>query len=294
MYRLVYRNFGDHESLVVNHTVGTEDGSAAPRWYEVRNPGASPVIYQQGTYAPDASFRWMGSMAMDGHGNIALGYSKSSSTMYPSIGITGRLAGDPLGTMGAEDVWFAGGGSQVASSSRWGDYSTMSIDPVDDCTFWYTQEYYAETGELRLQDADRRLPVCELHGRPFRNARGHGDGRLGPPRGRDRDGGAAFPCDRRVRDDDRRCRALPVLDAAGRHLRRHGLEVRLHAVDGRRRRRSPPEQTPSRTSRSRRAPTSLVNGTVKDGSGHGWPLYARLVVSGPERITRARRCSPTR
>ncbi len=83
MYRLVYRNFGDHESLVVNHTVGTRDGSAALRWYEVRSPGDAPVVYQQGTYAPDASYRWMGSIAMDGNGNIALGYSKSSSTMYP-------------------------------------------------------------------------------------------------------------------------------------------------------------------------------------------------------------------
>ena len=90
----------------------------------------------------------MGSMAMDGNGNIALGYSKSSATAYPSIAVTGRLAGDPLGTMGAEDVFVAGGGSQVNSSSRWGDYSTMSIDPVDDCTFWYTQQYYAETASF--------------------------------------------------------------------------------------------------------------------------------------------------
>ena len=80
MYRLAYRNFGDHESLVVNHTVGTEAGSAAVRWYEIRNPGDAPTIYQQGTYAPDASFRWMGSIAMDRNGNIALGYSKSSPT----------------------------------------------------------------------------------------------------------------------------------------------------------------------------------------------------------------------
>ena len=93
MYRLAYRNFGDHESLVANHTVGTEAGSAAVRWYEIRSPGDAPVVYQQGTYAPDASFRWMGSIAMDGNGNIALGYSKSSAAMYPSIGITGPPRG---------------------------------------------------------------------------------------------------------------------------------------------------------------------------------------------------------
>src|SRR6185503_10319230 len=124
-------------------TVGAPGASAAPRWYEIRNPGDSPVVYQQGTYAPDGDFRWMGSIAMDGNGNMALGYSKSSATTYPSIGITGRLAGDALGTMGAEEIWFEGAGSQIESGNRWGDYSTMSIDPVDDCTFWYTQEYYA-------------------------------------------------------------------------------------------------------------------------------------------------------
>jgi hypothetical protein len=99
---------------------------------------------------------------MDGNGNIALGYSISSSQMYPSIGITGRLAGDPLGLMGAEDVWFAGGGSQENSSSRWGDYSTMSIDPTDDCTFWYTQEYYAETGgfDFKTRIGAFRFPSC--------------------------------------------------------------------------------------------------------------------------------------
>jgi hypothetical protein len=104
----------------------------------------------------------MGSIAMDGNGNVAMGYSKSSATTYPSIAITGRLAGDPLGTMGAEDVWLAGGGSQFGSSSRWGDYSTMSIDPVDDCTFWYTQEYYQETGsfDFKTRVGSFRFPAA--------------------------------------------------------------------------------------------------------------------------------------
>ena len=132
------------------------------RWYEIRSPGDAPVIYQQGTYAPDSSFRWMGSIAMDRNGDIALGYSKSSSSMHPAIAITGRLAGDPLGLMGGEDVWYAGAGSQTDSSSRWGDYSTMSIDPVDDCTFWYTQEYYASTGgfDFKTRIGSFQFPSC--------------------------------------------------------------------------------------------------------------------------------------
>jgi hypothetical protein len=100
MYRIQYRNFGDHESLVVNHTVDV-DGTdhAGIRWYEVRDPNGSPFIYQQGTFAPDADHRWMGSVAMDGVGNMALGYSVSSSTTYPSIRYTARLSTDPLGTI---------------------------------------------------------------------------------------------------------------------------------------------------------------------------------------------------
>src|SRR5439155_22212776 len=98
MNRLQYRRFGDHETLVVNHTVNVGNNIAGVRWYEVRNP-LSPVLYQSGTFAPDGSSsgatnRWMASAAMDGSGNLAVGYSASSSTLYPSIRYTGRLAGD--------------------------------------------------------------------------------------------------------------------------------------------------------------------------------------------------------
>ena len=149
MMHLWYRNFGGHESLVVNHTVnvGTINDHAGVRWYEIRGGTvnttlADASIYQQGTYAPDSENRWMGSMAMDGAGNIAIGYSVSSSTVYPSIRYTGRLADDPLGTLPqAEEQIIAGSGYQSHSHARWGDYSAMSVDPVDDCTFWYTQEY---------------------------------------------------------------------------------------------------------------------------------------------------------
>ncbi len=147
MYRLAYRNFGTHESLVVNHTVNAGGNLAGVRWYEVRDPGGTPVIYQQGTYAPDAHHRWMGSIAMDRQGNMALGYSVSSSSVYPSVRYTGRLASDPLGTMPqGEASLVVGSGYQTSAYNRWGDYSMLSIDPLDDCTFWYTQEYMATSG----------------------------------------------------------------------------------------------------------------------------------------------------
>jgi hypothetical protein len=148
MFRLAYRNFGDHESLVVNHSVvaGT---SVGVRWYELRQPGTTPVLYQQGTYAPDSSYRWMGSIAQDHAGNIALGYSISSKTIFPGIRYTGHLTTDPLGEMGqGEGTIIDGAGSQNGGLYRWGDYTAMAVDPTDDCTFWYTNQYLMLTGSF--------------------------------------------------------------------------------------------------------------------------------------------------
>ena len=143
MWRLAYRNFGTHEAMVVNHTVDVGGGQAGVRWYEIRNPGGTPSVFQQGSYAPDATNRWMGSVAMDGSGNIAVGYSASSSSVFPSLRYAGRLAGDPLGLLSqGEATLFAGLGSQTGTGNRWGDYSDITVDPVDDCTFWFTSEYY--------------------------------------------------------------------------------------------------------------------------------------------------------
>jgi hypothetical protein len=147
MYRLAYRNFGDHEALVVNHSI-TSGNSVGIRWYEIRSPGSSPTIFQQGTFAPDASFRWMGSAAMDQVGNMAVGYSISSSSLNPGIRFTGRAPGDPLGTLGTEVDITDGTGSQNGGLTRWGDYSNLSVDPVDDCTLWYTTEYLKTTGSF--------------------------------------------------------------------------------------------------------------------------------------------------
>ena len=141
MYRPYYRHFAGHESLVVTRTV--KDGNvAAIRWYEFRKSGSNWYVYQQGTYNPgDGLWRWMPSIAMNADGDIALGYSVSSSNKYPSIRGVARHAGDPLGTMtSAEKEFFTGAHSQ-SNISRWGDYSMVSIDPSDNKTFWFTTEY---------------------------------------------------------------------------------------------------------------------------------------------------------
>ena len=155
MNRLQYRRFADgRESLVANHTVGVGSGNnqAAIRWYEIRNLSTTPTIYQQSTYAPSTDSRWMGSIAMDQSGDMALGYSVSSTSISPSVRYTGRLAGDPLGTLPQGEATLIGGsGSQTSNFNRWGDYSMMAIDPSDDCTFWYTQEYYTVTSAAGWQ-----------------------------------------------------------------------------------------------------------------------------------------------
>jgi hypothetical protein len=145
MYRLAYRNLPGHESLVVNHSVTAGTGGGV-RWYEIQNPNGTPIVAQQSTFAPDSAFRWMGSVAMDQSGDIAMGYSVSSSTVNPSIRFTGRTPADPVNTMQAESSIVAGTGSQNGTLTRWGDYSALTVDPVDDCTFWYTTEYMKTTG----------------------------------------------------------------------------------------------------------------------------------------------------
>jgi hypothetical protein len=145
MYRLAYRRFSNHESLVVNHSVAV-NSSGGIRWYEIQSPNGTPVVAQQGTYAPDSNYRWMGSIAMDKIGDIAVGYSISSSAVYPSIAFAGRVPSDPAGVLEAETSVITGSGAQTLNLSRWGDYSAMTVDPIDDCTFWYTQEYILANG----------------------------------------------------------------------------------------------------------------------------------------------------
>ncbi len=144
MYRLAYRNFGDHQALVFNHSVTT-----GVRWYELRaatGAGAAYSVYQQGTYAPDSTTRWMGSAAMDQVGDLAIGYSASSSSIHPAVRYSGRVPGDALGSLESELSIIEGAGSQTNGLNRWGDYSSLRIDPSDDCTFWYINEYLQSSG----------------------------------------------------------------------------------------------------------------------------------------------------
>jgi len=149
MYRLAYRNFGAYESLVVTHSV-TGSGTAAPRWYELRSSTGTQdfTTYQASSYAPDATYRWMGSAAMDKLGDLAIGYSASGTSISPGIRYTGRLAGDPLNQLRIEQTALSGTGSQTGGLHRWGDYSSMAVDPSDDCTFWYTTEYLRANGSF--------------------------------------------------------------------------------------------------------------------------------------------------
>ena len=159
MWRLQYRNFGTHETLVTNHTVDVGSGQAGIRWYELRGGAGSWSLYQEGTHSPDTDVhRWMGSIAMDKAGNMALGYSVSNDDdLYPSVRYAGRLDGDTAGTLQSEKPISnaIGTGSQpdvdIYGRGRWGDYSSMNVDPADDCTFWYTQEYLEADGDWRTR-----------------------------------------------------------------------------------------------------------------------------------------------
>src|SRR5436190_256457 len=172
MYRLAYRNFGGapvQESLVAS---GVTSGSAstpshgAVKWMEFRNAGSSttaPTVFQSGTFDPDTAYRWLPSIAMDKDHNIALGYSKSSLSIRPGIYMTGRLGTDAINTMGAEATVQAGVGSQTAGAlNRWGDYSAMTLDPIDQCTFWYTNEYLKANGAFNWSTriATYKFPPC--------------------------------------------------------------------------------------------------------------------------------------
>ena len=148
-HRLQYRNFGTHESLVTNQSVEARPGIAGVRWWELRNP-EDAVLHQEGTWSPDNVHRWMGSAAMDRDGNMAVGYSVVDGvSVFPGIRYAGRLASDPLGQLSqGETVLQAGSGVQRTANSRWGDYTSLNVDPNDDCTFYYINEYYTAASQL--------------------------------------------------------------------------------------------------------------------------------------------------
>jgi hypothetical protein len=166
MYRFAYRNFTSYESFVVNHSVAVGSGRNAIsgiRWYELRNnsPGTgTPSVYQQSTFAPDSNYRWMGSIAENGHNDIAVGFSESSSQIHPQINYTGRCSTDALNTLQSEALIEAGGGSQLPNLSRWGDYSSIAIDPANNSTFWYTTEYLQSNGTFNWSTRIASFTLC--------------------------------------------------------------------------------------------------------------------------------------
>ena len=170
-FRLAYRNFKTYEALVTNQSVEAAPSVAGARWYEIRRDhNGSYSLYQQGTYAPgDGVHRWMGSIAMDKQGNMALGYSVVNGVdVYPGIRYTGRLSDDPLGQMTlGEGTIIDGTGVQTTTNSRWGDYTDITVDPTDDCTFWYVNEYYTLAGQMsspagwQTRIGTFKLPGCQ-------------------------------------------------------------------------------------------------------------------------------------
>ena len=161
--RFDYRNFGTHQSMVTCHTVNAGSNRAGVRWYEFRNTGASWTLFQEGTYAPaDGLNRWMGSVAINAAGHMALGYSVSSTAMFPSIRYTGRYVTDPAGQMTIpEETIFAGLGAQ-SGLTRWGDYTQMTVDP-NGINFWYVNQYQPSGGSFnwrtRVANIDYTIPV---------------------------------------------------------------------------------------------------------------------------------------
>jgi len=184
MTRAQYRSFGRHDSIVGNVStcvlpsgdtcvdeagVLDESGQIAVRWFELRKTGknGSWKTYQAGTYAPDGEARWMASAAMDRKGNIGVAYSASSDTLYPSVRYSARNAGDPKNMLGTEQSCVEGTESQTAVLSsgptqRWGDYSTISVDPQNGCTFWYTNEFYDETIDDCFTGGCWKTQICSF------------------------------------------------------------------------------------------------------------------------------------
>jgi hypothetical protein len=167
MFRMPYRNFGSHESLVITHSVKTSTAASGIRWYEIRTPQSTPSLFQAGTFGAGSTSLWMGSIAMDKAGDIAVGFSKSSSTTHPGLAFTGRILSDPLGTLEAAATIFTGAGSQTGGSAnganRWGDYSSLVLDPANDCTFWYVNQYIPSNGSFNFHTrlASFRFPGCQ-------------------------------------------------------------------------------------------------------------------------------------
>ena len=163
MQRLVYRKVKGRESIVALHSVNTAAGGGGVRWYEFRlDKHRDPVLYQQGTYAPDGFFRWMGSIGIDRNGDIAMGYSFGGAPNFAGQRFAARLASDPKGVLTFHEQVLVAGEAPQTTGNRWEDYTTTAMDPADDCTFWYVGDYLkkgAATYSTRI--GAFRIPGCK-------------------------------------------------------------------------------------------------------------------------------------
>ncbi len=283
MYRLPYRSirdFGDREALLGTFTVDVGEGRAAVRWFELHDPLANPAVFQEGTITPDASHRFVGSIAMDRIGNIALGYNKSDATIHPSLAITGRLALDPPGTMGSEDTFFEGPNSQPPVVGLWGSYSSMVLDPVDGCTFWFTAEYTGEPAPFfeYTRVGSFKFPSCAepRHG-ILQGTVTEADSGLPIPGAK-----VTAGLSETVTDDAGHYQLLLLAGIYDMTVVKFGVipgsASDVEVVF---------EETTTQDFVLGLAPRTLLNGVVRDGSGAGWPLYATIRITGPPEFTPA-------
>lgn len=274
MHRAVYRNFGDHQAVFVNNSVDVGGDRAGIRWAELRDVDTpAPSVFQAGTHGPDDGIhRWMGSIAVDVNGNVALGYSASSTELFPSIRYAGRLAGDPAGTLPqTEQSLHEGTGSQT-SPNRWGDYSAMQVDDFDGCTFWFTTEYYETTGSFdwRTKIGSFKFPTCAIgpQGTIEGTVTDSDSNPIAGARVETQTGGG-------TQTDENGHYSLTLLvgtydltaSAFGFAPETvTGLEV----AEG---------ETITQDFSLDTLPTVRLSGFVTDGSGPGWPLYAKVVIA---------------
>jgi hypothetical protein len=163
MQRVIYRRVNGHESIVASHSVASKAGAGGVRWYEFRlDRNRDPVLYQQGTFAPDGFYRWMASVGMDKKGNIGIGYSFGGTPNFAGQRFAARLANDPKGTLTLRETVLVEGQGAQTNTRRWEDYATTAMDPDDDCTFWYAGDYFKKDApRYSSRIGAFRVPGCK-------------------------------------------------------------------------------------------------------------------------------------
>ena len=292
MFRLAYRNLGGHQAMVVNQTVGTGAAPSSPpagiRWYEIDAPAGATststfTVAQQGTYLPaDGNSRWMGSIAMDHVGDLGLGFTESSTSVDPSGAFTGQTVGAPSGVMDAgETIFMPGTGVQQGTGNRWGDYSATMIDPTDDCTFWTSQEYISATGQFNWSTAigSFKFNNCSI------GPQGTVSGTVTAQASGSAIAGATVtltPGDyvATTGPNGTYSSTVPATSTGGAvaytaTAAAFGYTSQSTTVQVNQ------NQTTTQDFSLATAPSATLSGTVTDGSGHGWPLYAEVKVTTP-------------